>query len=181
MGPGRTASISRNLLSLVDVSRSQANFTLAMLTRCSMSKLLDKMNTFPCTQFIEEGCLALQQKGDFKTDRDLYHVIRLQRIIESIDTLATQSSSEAEAQSSYLRVRSELEEFRAFLCSDFSDSREFHPSFLQSSNNAKSMCHIRSTLHAIPHSKTIPLSSRFLRTKPTTLASYPSQHTNGRS
>lgn len=83
------------------------------------------MNTFPCTQFIEEGCLALQQKSEFKTDRDLYHVIRLQRIIESIDTLASQSSSETEAQSSYLRVRSELEEFRTYLCSDVSDSRKY--------------------------------------------------------
>jgi hypothetical protein len=101
-----------------------------MLMQHSISKLLDKMNTFPCTQFIEEGCLALQQKSEFKTDRDLYHVIRLQRIIESIDTIANQSSSEAEAQSSYLRVRSELEEFRAYLCSDVSDSREFHMSVL---------------------------------------------------
>lgn len=82
------------------------------------------MNTFPCTQYIEEGCLALQQKAEYRTDKDLYHVIRLQRIIENIDKIATSSGSEADAQSSYLRVRSELEEFRVFLCSDVSDSRK---------------------------------------------------------
>ncbi|KAF2113637.1 hypothetical protein BDV96DRAFT_601122 [Lophiotrema nucula] len=94
----------------------------------TISKLLDKMNTFPCTQFIEEGCLALRQKAEYRTDQDLYHVIRLQRIIENIETLANQSSSDTEAQAGYLRVRAELEEFRAFLVSDVSDS---HLLFMQ--------------------------------------------------
>lgn len=83
------------------------------------------MNTFPCTHFIEDGCLALQQTGEHRTDRDLYHVVRLQRIIEKIDTLARQSYSDADAQASFLRTRSELEEFRAYLVSDVSDSREY--------------------------------------------------------
>jgi hypothetical protein len=95
-----------------------------MLTCCSIAKLLDKMNTFACTQFIEEGCLALRQKAEYRTDKDLYHVIRLQRIIENIDQVARASDSDADAHSSYLRVRSELEEFRVYLCSDVSDSRE---------------------------------------------------------
>ena len=82
------------------------------------------MNTFPCTHFIEEGCLSLGQRAEYRTDKDLYHVIRLQKIIENIESLAGQSSSEAEAQDAYLRVRSELEEFRAFLSADVSDSRE---------------------------------------------------------
>jgi hypothetical protein len=87
------------------------------------------MNTFACTPFIEEGCLALQQKAEYRTDKDLYYVIRLQRIIESIGQIADAShNSDAEAHSSYLRVRSELEEFRMYLCSDVSDSRKllFH-------------------------------------------------------
>jgi 3-methyladenine DNA glycosylase Tag len=79
------------------------------------------MNTYPCTPFIEEGTLALRQKGEYRTDKDLYHVIRLQRIIENIDKIA---SSKGDAQSAYLRVRAELEEFRAYLCSDVSDSRK---------------------------------------------------------
>lgn len=84
------------------------------------------MNTFACTPFIEEGCLALQQKAEYRTDKDLYHVIRLQRIIENIDQVAkTTHNSDTEAHSSYLRVRSELEEFRVYLCSDVSDSRMY--------------------------------------------------------
>lgn len=82
------------------------------------------MNTFPCTQYIEDGCLALGQRGEYRTDKDLYHVVRLQRIIENIDTIANQSSLEGDAQSSYIRVRTELEEFRVFLVSDVSDSRK---------------------------------------------------------
>jgi hypothetical protein len=83
------------------------------------------MNTFPCTHFIEEGCLALRQKSEYRTDKDLYHVIRLQRIIESIDTIANPSLSDSDAQAAYLRTRSELEEFRVYLNSDVSDSREY--------------------------------------------------------
>jgi Tfp pilus assembly protein PilZ len=99
---------------------------LQKLIVCSIAKLLDKMNTFACTPFIEEGCLALQQKAEYRTDKDLYHVIRLQRIIENIDQIAKAAHvSDAEAHSSYLRVRAELEEFRVYLCSDVSDSRTY--------------------------------------------------------
>ncbi|KZM26747.1 uncharacterized protein EKO05_0010122 [Ascochyta rabiei] len=95
----------------------------------TIAKLLDKMNTFACTPFIEGGCLSLQQKAEYRTDKDLYHVIRLQRIIENIDQIAKAAHhSEAEAHSSYLRVRAELEEFRVYLCSDVSDS---HLLFMQ--------------------------------------------------
>lgn len=82
------------------------------------------MNTFSCTTFIEDGCLALQQKAEYRTDKDLYHVIRLQKIIENIDQISEGGhQSDDEAHSSYLRVRAELEEFRVYLCSDVSDSR----------------------------------------------------------
>lgn len=86
------------------------------------------MNTFPCTHFVEEGCLALGQKAEYRTDKDLYHVIRLQRIIENIESLARESSSKIEAQDEYMRVRGELEEFRIYLSVDVSDSRELHHS-----------------------------------------------------
>jgi hypothetical protein len=103
-----------------------------LLLQCShlpsVSKLLDKMNTFPCTHYIEEACLALGQRAEYRTDKDLYHVIRLQRIIENIESLARETSSESEAHAAYLRVRSELEEFRAYLSNDVSDSRK--PSFI---------------------------------------------------
>ncbi|KAK7189033.1 hypothetical protein DPSP01_004141 [Paraphaeosphaeria sporulosa] len=94
----------------------------------TISKLLDKMNTYPCTQTIEDGCLALGQRAEYRTDKDLYHVIRLQKIIENIETLAKSPGSEAEAEDAYMRVRSQLEEFRAFLSVEVSDS---HLLFMQ--------------------------------------------------
>ncbi|KAJ4293388.1 hypothetical protein N0V90_008671 [Kalmusia sp. IMI 367209] len=62
------------------------------------------------------------------TDKDLYHVINLQKIIENIETIAREPGSEAEAEEAYIRVRTELEEFRAFLSVDVSDS---HLLFMQ--------------------------------------------------
>jgi len=81
------------------------------------------MNTFPCTKCIEEGCLSLGQRAEYRTDKDLYHVIQLQKIIENIETIARDPSSETEAEEAYLRVQAELEEFRVFLSADVSDSR----------------------------------------------------------
>ena len=66
----------------------------------------------------------MRQKGQYRTDQDLYHVIRLQRIIENIDKLADQSFSDIEAQNAYLQTRTELEEFRIYLSSDVGDSRK---------------------------------------------------------
>ncbi|KAF1969816.1 hypothetical protein BU23DRAFT_652168 [Bimuria novae-zelandiae CBS 107.79] len=94
----------------------------------TISKLLDKMNTYPLTQSIEEGCLDLGQRAEYRTDKDLYHVIRLQKIIENIETLAREQGSETEVQDAYVRVRTQLEEFRVFLSVDVSDS---HLLFMQ--------------------------------------------------
>ncbi|KAF2646938.1 hypothetical protein P280DRAFT_465076 [Massarina eburnea CBS 473.64] len=94
----------------------------------TISKLLDKMIMFPCTKTIEDGCLALGQVGEYRTDKDLYHVIKLQQIIENIESLAKDPHSETDAQIAYLRVRDELEAFRVYLNSDFSDS---HLLFMQ--------------------------------------------------
>ncbi|KAF2649761.1 hypothetical protein K491DRAFT_610185 [Lophiostoma macrostomum CBS 122681] len=93
----------------------------------NVSKLFNKMNVFACTEHIEAGCLALQQLGEYRTDNDLYHVVRLQRIIENTETLANAPTSDSEAQSSCYRARQELEEFRTFLVSaqDASDNLLF--------------------------------------------------------
>lgn len=69
--------------------------------------------------------MALMHKAEYRTDKDLYHVIRLQRIIETVNTLANQSQSDQQAQDAYLRTRGELEQFRAYLVSDVSDSRKW--------------------------------------------------------
>jgi hypothetical protein len=88
------------------------------------------MNTFPCTEAIEHGTYSLRGEAEYRTDKDLYHVIRLQRIIESIDKISTAPGSDADAQSDYHRVRSELEEFRVYLSYDVSDSRKSRHRYL---------------------------------------------------
>ena len=96
-----------------------------MLTQHRCSKLFNKLNPFPCTQHLIEGCLSLGQRAEYSTDKDIYHVIRLQRIIENIESIAKDPSSEADAQAAYVRVRTELEEFRMYLSNDMSDSRKY--------------------------------------------------------
>ncbi|PVI00449.1 hypothetical protein DM02DRAFT_527040 [Periconia macrospinosa] len=96
----------------------------------SASKLLDKLNVFPCSPTIEEGCLALGRAGEYRTDKDLYHIIRLQRIIEGIEKISREFNTDAEAHDAYLRVRSELEEFRIYMDHDLTDNHclimQFH-------------------------------------------------------
>lgn len=64
------------------------------------------------------------QKGEYRTDKDLYHVVRLQQIIETIHTLADPAYSEQQAQGAFLRTRSDLEAFRAYLVSNVTESRK---------------------------------------------------------
>ncbi|KAF1962485.1 hypothetical protein CC80DRAFT_542800 [Byssothecium circinans] len=94
----------------------------------TISRLLDKMNMFPCTKMIEDGCLSLGQTREYRTDKDLYHVIKLQQIIETTEALGRDATSDIVAQEAYLRMRDELEAFRTYLNSDFSDS---HLLFMQ--------------------------------------------------
>jgi hypothetical protein len=118
------ARCSRPLLPVVYVRLNALPSCHISAYVCSISRLLDKTNTFHCTHFIEEGCLTLRQRAEYQTDKDLYHVIRLQRIIEKIDTLANPAYSDHEAQAAYLRILAELEEFRTQLLSEVTDSRE---------------------------------------------------------
>lgn len=166
MGCRGTASSSRHLLHFFDVSLSCLESDLSLIPR-SISKLLDKMNTFPCTQYIEEGCLALREKAEFRTDKDLYHVIRLQRIIETIDKIATSTGSDGDTQSAYLHVRGELEEFRAYLCSDVSDSRKSGSPELSRSITKPPP---RSALHAVSYRQVVSVPGGFLRAKPPTIS-----------
>jgi hypothetical protein len=143
------------------------------LTLPSISRLFDKMNTFQWTQSIEEGTLSLREAAEYRTDMDLYHVIRLQRIIENIDKISTPSGVDNDAQSAYLRVRSELEEFRSYLCSDVSDSRK-STHLPGSTLSAKHVS--RPSLYAVSYCEAVPLSSCIFRAKSATVAVSQPQH-----
>lgn len=114
------------------------------------------MNTFHCTHYIEEGCLTLRQRAEYKSDKDLYHVIRLQRIIDRIDTLANPAYSDHEAQAAYLRTLAELDEFRSQLVSDACDSRE---SLSPAPSAVLLSAIIRLPLYAVSYCQAFPLSS----------------------
>ena len=66
----------------------------------------------------------LGRRAEYRTDKDLYHVIRLQKMIENIESLAREQDSEADVEAAYMRVRTQLEQSRAFLSVDVSDSRQ---------------------------------------------------------
>lgn len=97
--------------------------------------------------------MVLGQVAEYKTDQDLYHVIQLQKIIENIETASKGSATEAEAADAYIRVRSELEEFRAYLNPDTSDSRKSCPILV---NESITDWH-RSSHHAVPHCEIVSL------------------------
>lgn len=99
---------------------------------------------------MEEGCLILGQRAEYRTDKDLYHVIQLQKIIENIETLVKQQNSETDVEDAYFRVRAQLEEFRAYMNADFSDSRSSKSSLFQAITDC-----VRSSVHAIPHRQAI--------------------------
>lgn len=124
-----------------------------------ISKLFDKMNTYSWTESMEEGCLALGRRAEYRTDKDLYHIIRLQKIIENIETLAREKGPEAEAKDAYIHVRTQLEEFRAFLSVNVSDSRQSHlPKYRLCPDPS------RPFIHAISHRQAVPIPGCFLRT-----------------
>jgi hypothetical protein len=122
------------------------------------------MNTFPCTPTIEEGTLALRKEAEFRTDKDLYHVIRLQQIIERIDKVSTLSGSDEDVQSAYLCVRSDLEKFRIHMSSDVSDSRkssQAKPINMCCPVRQLSICS-RPSLYAVSHRQALLVSGRIL-------------------
>lgn len=122
------------------------------------------MNTYACTPSIEEACLLLGQRAEYRTDKDLYHVIQLQKIIENIESLVREQDSEADIEAAYVRVRTQLEEFRALMSVDVGDSRQSDSIQCLPSTDC-----IRSPVHAIPHRKIIPVPNRFLRAQSPTI------------
>ncbi|KAF2746090.1 hypothetical protein M011DRAFT_487604 [Sporormia fimetaria CBS 119925] len=87
----------------------------------TISRLFDKTNTFPYTRYIEDGCLALKERAEFKTDRELHHVVRLQRMIEAIDMLASPTFSDEETNQAFMQTRAEFDRFGNELKSEVDD------------------------------------------------------------
>jgi hypothetical protein len=95
------------------------------LTDDRVSKLLQKLNTFPYTPYVEECCVSLCERYEYATDEHLYYIVRLQNIMETIDSVSLQRNSGAAARNAIIQTKSQLESFSAHLAFDLNDNREW--------------------------------------------------------
>ncbi|KAK7754760.1 hypothetical protein SLS62_003320 [Diatrype stigma] len=94
----------------------------------TVSKLLQKLNAFPYTRYLEECCVSLCEQYEYPSDEHLYYIIRLQRIMEAIEYMTQQHTNGPTARAAVLDLRSQLESFRNHLPFDLSDNQ---PLFMQ--------------------------------------------------
>lgn len=92
-----------------------------------VSKLLQKLNAFPYTRYLEECCVSLCEQYEYPSDEHLYYIIRLQRIMEAIEYMTQQHTTGPTARAAVLDLRSQLESFRNHLPFDLSDNRKYFP------------------------------------------------------
>lgn len=89
-----------------------------------VSKLLQKLNAFPYSKYLEECCVSLCEQYEYPTDEHLYYIIRLQRIMEAIEYMTQQHTNGPTARAAVLDLRSQLESFRSHLPFDLGDNRK---------------------------------------------------------
>ncbi|CAJ2510370.1 Uu.00g050730.m01.CDS01 [Anthostomella pinea] len=80
-----------------------------------VSKLLQKLNTFPYTDYLDQCCLALLHQRETPTDENLYYIIQLQRIIEGIEYGSLQQSPPETAAAFVHDAQLQLKSFQASL------------------------------------------------------------------
>ncbi|OJD29881.1 zn 2cys6 transcription factor [Diplodia corticola] len=115
----------------------------------SIASLLQKLNTFPCTAYIEDCCKSLSSNPEHPTDKYLYAIIRLQRCIEEVDTpLNVQATTPAEAQDLAGAVsQMNPNSIRAQLPFDLRENELVYMLFYTAELNAVHMRHFCSGLH----------------------------------
>ncbi|PKX96388.1 Zn(II)2Cys6 transcription factor [Aspergillus novofumigatus IBT 16806] len=84
----------------------------------SISRILQKLSTFPHTPYIEDCCQSLAASSLSPSDSQLPHIIHLQRLFESIDHLSPQNAPElhctdAVFEPHFRKMKGELDQFRA--------------------------------------------------------------------
>ncbi|RYP89311.1 hypothetical protein DL770_004463 [Monosporascus sp. CRB-9-2] len=93
------------------------------LTFRRVSKLLQKLNAFPYTRYLEECCISLCEQYEHPTDEHVYYIIRLQRIMEAIEYMSQQHTDGPTARAAVIDLRSQLETFRNHLPFDLGDNQ----------------------------------------------------------
>ncbi|GFF34577.1 hypothetical protein IFM51744_02495 [Aspergillus udagawae] len=84
----------------------------------SISRILQKLSTFPHTPYIEDCCQSLAASSICPSDLQLLHIVHLQQLLESIDHLSPQNASELHSTDAVLephfrKMKAELDHFRA--------------------------------------------------------------------
>ncbi|KAI0015953.1 hypothetical protein F4780DRAFT_31042 [Xylariomycetidae sp. FL0641] len=90
----------------------------------SISKLLQKWNTFPYSDYLDRCCVSLISEGSAASDRQIYHLVQLQRIIESTKYATLPQCSQEEATATVCGARLQLETFREHLQFGLEDDSE---------------------------------------------------------
>ena len=83
--------------------------------------------------------MSLRDQYEYPTDEYLFHVIRLQRIMEAIDYMTQQNCNGPTAKAATIDLRSQLDSFRSHLPFDLAESRKFSPSYLHSESTLQSL------------------------------------------
>ncbi|GIJ85101.1 hypothetical protein Asppvi_003956 [Aspergillus pseudoviridinutans] len=84
----------------------------------SISRILQKLSTFPHTPYIEDCCHSLAASSIYPSDSQLLHIAHLQRLLESIDDLSPQNAPELHCTDAvfeplFRKMKAELDQFRA--------------------------------------------------------------------
>ncbi|KAF7163912.1 hypothetical protein CNMCM6106_000684 [Aspergillus hiratsukae] len=101
----------------------------------SISRILQKLSTFPHTPYIEECCQSLAARSICPSDSQLLHIVHLSRVLESIDHLGPQTAPELHCTNAvfkphFRKLKAELDQFRAHSLNSFAHNQflvmQFH-------------------------------------------------------
>lgn len=93
----------------------------------SSSIIVQKMHSFPYTDFIIESCKMLDQRGEYPSDKYLWHIVRLQRLLERAEYTARNAKSSADdtndTKANLASLRDQMDSFKSNLAFTLSDCR----------------------------------------------------------
>ncbi|KAI0470959.1 hypothetical protein GGR56DRAFT_123102 [Xylariaceae sp. FL0804] len=89
----------------------------------TIAKLLQKHNFFQYSNALEKCCESLLQEGKYPSDRQIYYIVQLQRIIDAIEFSSWQHITQEAATAAVIDVRYRLECFKANLPFALEDSQ----------------------------------------------------------
>ncbi|KAH8910590.1 hypothetical protein BR93DRAFT_275940 [Coniochaeta sp. PMI_546] len=91
----------------------------------SSSIIVQKMHSFPYTDFILESCKMLDPRGEYPSDKYLWHIVRLQRLLERAEYTVRNAKSSADdtndTEANLASLRDQMDTFKSNLAFALSD------------------------------------------------------------